>query len=54
MANTHTHDTAPLPPVTADAFVADRQRFWVAFNGFTIGGIIAVVLVVLLTLYFIL
>lgn len=45
---------ATLPPVTADAFLADRQRFWGSFTSFTVGGIVSVIIVVLVTLYFIL
>ena len=41
-------------PVTADALLADRQRFWGAFTSFTVGGIVTVVVVVLVVLYFIL
>jgi hypothetical protein len=46
--------TTPLPPVTADGLLADRQRFWGAFTNFTVGGIIATIIVVLMVLYFIL
>jgi hypothetical protein len=40
--------------VTSDAFLADRRRFWGAFTSFTVGGIIAVIITVLVALYFIL
>lgn len=43
-----------LSPVTEDGFLADRRRFWGSFTNFTVGGIVAVILAVLLTLYFIL
>lgn len=43
-----------LMPVTEDAFLADRRRFWTRFTGFTAGSMVAVALAVLLTLYFIL
>jgi hypothetical protein len=54
MADMHATNTAPLSPVTADGFLADRKRFWGTFTNFTLGGIIATILVVLMVLYFIL
>ena len=45
---------APVPPVTTDAFLLDRQRFWGSFTSFTVAGIVAVIVVVLAVLYFIL
>jgi hypothetical protein len=53
MADMHVSN-APLPPVTEDALLADRQRFWHSFNNFTVAGIIGVLCVLLLALYFIL
>jgi hypothetical protein len=48
--------TAPHPPVTRvetpEAFLADRQRFWGSFTHFTLGVVIAaVVLLVLMALF---
>ena len=54
MADTYTSSPTTLPPVTADAFLADRQNFWGSFTSFTVGGIVAVVLVTLMVIYFIL
>jgi len=54
MADIHATSTATLPPVTVDGFLADRQRFWAAFTNFTVGGIVATVITVLVVLYFIL
>jgi hypothetical protein len=54
MADLHTTSPSPVPPVTADGLLADRKRFWGAFTNFTMGGIAATVVVVLVVLYFIL
>ncbi len=54
MAELHSMSSAPLPPVTAEGFLADRQKFWGAFTSFTVGGIVSAVVVVLVVLYFIL
>jgi hypothetical protein len=54
MADHSSTSPSTLPPVTADGLLADRQRFWGAFTNFTVGGIVATVVVVLVVLYFIL
>ncbi len=54
MADIRTTSAAPAPPVTADGFLADRRRFWGTFTNFTLGGIIATIVIVLMVLYFIL
>jgi hypothetical protein len=54
MADHPATSTSPPPPVTADGLLADRQRFWGAFTNFTMGGIVATVVVILVVLYFIL
>ncbi len=53
MTNTVFSNT-PVPPVTETALLAEHQRFWHGFNRFTIGGIIAVVCVLVLVLFAIL
>ncbi len=50
MADTLQH-TAPAP-LTEDAFVADRQRFWGAFTSFILVNVICVVvLLILMTIF---
>lgn len=48
-------DQAPsttLPPVTEEAFLADRQKFLASFTSFTTGSVIAlVVLLVLMAIF---
>ena len=40
------------PPVTEDAFLADRQAFWNSFTSFTTGSVIAIaVLLILMALF---
>lgn len=41
-------------PVTEDAFLADRQKFWSSFTGFTTGSVIAVVALLVLMAIFLL
>ncbi len=41
-----------LPPVTEDAFLADRTAFWSSFTGFTKVSVIAIVVLLLLMLVF--
>ncbi len=48
--------TAPAPsgsaPLTEDAFLADRQRFWHSFTGLLVGVVIGVVvLLILMTIF---
>jgi hypothetical protein len=54
MADTYSQSTKTLSPVTADAFLADRQRFWGTVTSFVVFGIVAVAVVLLVVLYFIL
>ncbi len=51
MAQTPTN-TTPLPAVTEDAFLADRQAFWGTFTGFTTGAAIAIVVLLVLMVVF--
>ena len=39
-------------PVTEDAFLADRQKFWASFTGATKGAVIVMVLLLLGMLVF--
>lgn len=48
----HTHDVAPAAPLTPDAFIADRQRFWVSFTRFVVVCTAAVVILLLLLALF--
>jgi hypothetical protein len=43
---------AQLPPVTEDAFTADRQKFWGEFGGFVTASVIGVVILLVLMLIF--
>lgn len=44
---------SPSPaPVTEDAFMADRQKFWNGFCSFTTGTVIALVLLLVAMLVF--
>lgn len=40
------------PPVTEDAFLADRISFWKSFNAFTLGAVIVVATLLLLLAFF--
>lgn len=42
------------PPLTSDAFIADRQRFWSTFTRFVTGCTAAVVVVLVLLALFLL
>ncbi len=46
------HPSAPAPsgaaPLTEEAFLADRQRFWGSFTGLITGGVIAIVILLIL------
>ncbi len=46
--------TPGTPPVTEEAFFADRQSFWNGFTTFTAGSVIAVVMVLVLMALFLL
>jgi hypothetical protein len=37
-----------LAPVTEDAFLADRQKFWASFGHFTLGMVIFLVILLAL------
>ncbi len=41
-------------PTTEDAFLADRQKFWSAFTGFTTGSVIFIVVLLVLMAIFLL
>jgi hypothetical protein len=41
-------------PLTEDAFLADRQKFWESFTGFTTGSVFAVVALMVLLAVFLL
>jgi len=41
-----------LPPVTEDAFTADRQKFWGEFGSFLTASVIGIVILLLLMLIF--
>ncbi len=43
---------ASLPPVTEDAFTADRQKFWAEFGGFLTRSVIGIVILLVLMLIF--
>lgn len=51
MAQSPTHSTAP---VTEDAFLADRQKFWSAFTGATLATVIFLVVLLILMAIFLL
>jgi hypothetical protein len=42
------------PPVTEEAFLADRQNFWNDFTIFTTGSVIAVAVILILMALFLL
>ncbi len=44
--------TASLPPVTADAFLADRERFWHSWGRFVMAAVTAVVVLLVLMAIF--
>jgi len=46
--------TVSPAPVTEDAFLADRQKFWSAFTGFTLGSVIFIVVLLVLMAIFLL
>lgn len=50
MADTLTHSSPA--PVTEDAFIADRQRFWGGFTTFTLVSTIALVILIVLMAIF--
>jgi len=39
-------------PLTEEAFYADRRQIWATFTGFTMGGAIAVVVLLILMAFF--
>jgi len=39
-------------PLTEEAFLADRQRFWVSFTHFTFTGVVCVVVLLILMALF--
>ena len=41
-------------PVTNEAFLADRQKFWASFTGFTTGSVVALVALLVLMAIFLL
>ncbi|MCW3473165.1 hypothetical protein [Limobrevibacterium gyesilva] len=43
-----------LPPVTEEAFVANRQQVWASFCGFTTGTVIVAVAILVLMAIFLL
>jgi hypothetical protein len=43
-----------MPPITEEAFFADRQSFWNSFTSFTIGSVIAVAAILILMALFLL
>jgi hypothetical protein len=45
-------ETATLAPVTEEAFVADRQKFWRLFTGFVAGNAAAIALLLILMAIF--
>jgi hypothetical protein len=49
MAQTPSSSTAPL---TEDALIADRQKFWTSFTSFTTGAVIVVAVVLILMALF--
>jgi hypothetical protein len=49
----HAPSSTPAP-VTEDAFVADRQRFWGGFTTFTLISVITVVAILILMAIFLL
>ena len=51
MAQSPSHS---LAPVTEDAFLADRQKFWSACTGFTMGGVIFIAVLLILMAIFLL
>lgn len=44
--------TTTNAPLTEDAFLADRQKFWGSFTGVTMGAVIVMVLLLLGMLMF--
>ena len=43
---------ASLPPLTEEAFTADRQKFWGEFGGILTASVIGVVVLLVLMLIF--
>ena len=52
MANAPASTTA-LPPVTEDAFIADRMAFWSSFTGATTASAVAIAVLLVLLLIFV-
>lgn len=49
----HATTAHPVTPVeTPEAFLADRQRFWSGFTHFTLGVVIAIVILLVLMAIF--
>jgi hypothetical protein len=40
------------PPVTEEAFLADRQHFWNGFTSFTFGSVITIAVILVLMALF--
>jgi hypothetical protein len=52
MADPHSSAAQPVGPVTVDAFIADRQRFWSSFTHFaTVTAAILAVLLILMAIF---
>ena len=43
-----------MPPITEEAFLADRQSFWNGFTTFTAGSVIAMAVILILMALFLL
>ena len=48
------HSTTAYQEETPEAFLADRQRFWNGFAHFTLGSVIAIVVLLVLMAFFLL
>ena len=46
--------TSGTPPITEEAFLADRQSFWNSFTAFVVGSAITVAVVLILMALFLL
>jgi len=51
---TTTLTTETVGPTTPEAFLADRQGFWISFTHFIVGGVALVVLILVLMALFLL
>ena len=48
------HTPAPVsqPPLTEEAFLADRQRFWSGWCSFVVGNVVLIIIILVLLAWF--